>query len=45
MKLYNSTGSNIDGTMSQKAITDELNEKVELTLNQEEETLIFSWDN
>lgn len=45
MKLYNSTGSNTDGTMSQKAITDELNEKVELTLNQDEETLIFSWDN
>lgn len=45
MKLYHTTGSNTDGTMTQKAITDELNEKVELTLNQEEETLIFSWDN
>lgn len=30
MKLYNSTGQNEDGTMTQKIITDKLNEKVEL---------------
>lgn len=42
MKLYTTTGQNIDGTMTQKAITDELNEKVEITLNIEEELIIFS---
>ena len=44
MKLYSTTGQNIDGTMTQKAITDELNEKVEITLNIEEELVIFSRD-
>jgi hypothetical protein len=42
MKLYNSIGDNTDGTMTQKAITDELDDKVEISLNLEEETLIFS---
>lgn len=42
MKLYNSTGSNTDGTMTQKAITEELDTKVELTLKEEEELIIFS---
>lgn len=44
MKLYSTTGQNEDGTMSQKAITDELSEKVEVTLNIEEELVIFSND-
>ena len=44
MKLYSTTGQNTDGTMTQKAITDELNEKVEITLNIEEELVIFSRD-
>ena len=44
MKLYSTTGQNIDGTMTQKAITDELNEKVEITLNTAEELIIFSYD-
>lgn len=44
MKLYNETGSNVDGTMTQHAITKELNEKVEMTLNEEEELVIFSFD-
>ena len=43
MKLYNSTGYNEDGTMTQKAITDELNEKVEIELNKDEELLIFTY--
>ena len=43
MKLYSTLGQNIDGTMTQKAITDELNEKVELSLNEEEELLIFTF--
>lgn len=42
LKLYTSTGQNEDGTMTQKAITDELNTKVELTLKEEEELIIFS---
>lgn len=45
MKLYSTTGQNTDGTMTQKAITDELNEKVEVALNIEEELIIFTLDN
>jgi hypothetical protein len=30
MKLYGEVGQNTDGTMTQKAITDELNEKIEI---------------
>lgn len=41
MKLYNTTGQNTDGTMSQKAITDELNDKVEIAINAENESLTF----
>lgn len=41
MKLYNSVGSNIDGTMTQKAITDELNTKVEMKLIEEDEMIVF----
>lgn len=44
MMLYNTTGQNIDGTMTQKAITDELNEKFEMDVDEEEETLIFAHD-
>lgn len=42
MKLYDSVGNNIDGTMTQKAISDELDDKVEITLNMDEELLIFT---
>lgn len=42
MKLYDEIGDNTDGTMTQKAISDELDDKVEISLNLEEETLIFS---
>ena len=44
MKLYSTTGQNVDGTMTQKAITDELSEKVEIALNIEEELIIFTLD-
>lgn len=44
MKLYTTLGQNEDGTMTQKAITDELNEKVEIALNIDEEILIFEYD-
>ena len=42
MKLYDSIGQNTDGTMTQKAITDELDDKVEISLNLDEEMLIFT---
>lgn len=42
MKLYNEVGYNTDGTMTQKAITEELDTKIELTLKEEEELVIFS---
>lgn len=41
MKLYEETGSNTDGTMTQKAITDELNDKVEISTDAEDELLTF----
>ena len=41
MKLYSTTGENVDGTMTQKAITDVLNAKVGATVNLEDETAIF----
>lgn len=43
MKLYDSVGYHTDGTMTQKAITDELGEKVEIELNKDEELLIFTY--
>ena len=42
MKLYQTVGDNTDGTMSQKAIADELDDKFEVTLNIGEEMLIFT---
>lgn len=44
MKLYNTKGQNIDGTMTQQAITNELNEKFEMDVVKEEEMIIFSTD-
>ena len=43
MKLYTTTGQNEDGTMTQKAISDELNDKVEIELNKGEELLVFTY--
>ena len=42
LKLYDTTGSSTDGTMTQKAITDELNTKVSVTVEEENELAIFS---
>ena len=42
LKLYNTVGDNTDGTMTQKAITEELDTKVELSLKEDEELVIFS---
>jgi hypothetical protein len=44
MKLYSTIGQNEDGTMTQKAITDELNEKFEIDIEPEEELIIFTND-
>lgn len=42
VKLYSITGQKTDGTMTQKAITDELNKKVEASVNGSDELLILS---
>ena len=42
MKLYDSLGDNTDGTMTQKAITEELNEKFEVEVDHADEEIIFS---
>lgn len=42
MKLYNTIGQNVDGTMTQKSITDELNQRIKTDVDAEEELLIFS---
>ena len=42
LKLYDTTGSNTDGTMTQKSITDQLNTKVSVTVEEENELAIFS---
>lgn len=41
-KLYNDCGLQEDGSMTQKAITEELNKKIELTVKEEEELIVFS---
>lgn len=42
VKLYSTTGQNIDGTMTQKSITDELNQRIKTDVDANEELLIFS---
>lgn len=42
MKLYKEKGLNEDGTMTQKAITNELNTKFEVSVDKDEEMAIFS---
>ena len=44
MKLYDSTGNEVDGTMTQRAITDELDDKIEMIVEPEAETIIFGYD-
>ena len=43
VKLY-AVGQNTDGTMTQKAITDELDDKFEMIVNKDDELLIFDRD-
>lgn len=42
MKLYNTVGYNIDGTMTQKSITDELDVRYKTTVDTEQELLVFT---
>lgn len=42
VKLYATTGQNTDGTMTQKAITDELDLRFTTSVNDAEEMIIFS---
>lgn len=42
VKLYSTTGQNTDGTMTQKAITDELDLRYKAEIDGENELLIFS---
>lgn len=42
VKLYNTTGQNIDGTMTQKSITDELHLRFKTDVDTENELLVFT---
>lgn len=42
MKLYNEMGQNIDGTMTQKSITDELVVRFKTDVDAENELLVFT---
>ncbi len=44
VKLYATTGENIDGTMTQKAITDELDLRYKATIDSDDELLVFSFN-
>ena len=44
LKLYDQIGQNTDGTMTQRAITNELNEKFEMDVVEEQEMLVFDTD-
>lgn len=43
VKLYTTTGYEVDGTMTQKAITDELDLRYKATIDSDDELLIFSF--
>ena len=43
VKLYGTTGQNIDGTMTQKAITDELDLRYKASVDSDNELLVFSF--
>lgn len=42
MKLYNTTGQNVDGTMTQKSITDELVVRYKTNVDEDNELLVFT---
>lgn len=43
-RMYSTTGSNTDGSMTQKAITEALNKKVEVSVDTANELVTFSHD-
>jgi hypothetical protein len=43
VKLYDTTGYNTDGTMTQKAITDELDLRYKAEIDSDNELLVFSF--
>ena len=43
VRLYGTTGQNVDGTMTQKAITDELDLRYKATVDSNNELLVFSF--
>ena len=43
VKLYGTTGHNVDGTMTQKAITDELDLRYKASVDSNDELLVFSF--
>lgn len=43
VKLYGTTGQNVDGTMTQKAITDELELRYKAEIDSDNELLVFSF--
>ena len=43
VKLYSTTGQNTDGTMTQKAITDELDLRYKANIDSDNELLVFSF--
>ena len=43
IKLYNTTGNAVDGTMTQKAISDELDLRYKASVDSDNELLIFSF--
>ena len=43
VRLYSTTGQNVDGTMTQKAITDELDLRYKATIDSDNELLVFSF--
>lgn len=43
IKLYGTTGYNVDGTMTQKAITDELDLRYKANIDSDNELLVFSF--
>ena len=43
VKLYGTTGQNVDGTMTQKAITDELDLRYKASIDSDDELLVFSF--
>ena len=44
MKLYDTKGQNVDGTITQRLFTDEIDDKIEMDVIEEEEMIVFDTD-